>query len=408
MPNLKRPLTILCIASYFKGGAFIETCKQQGCRVFLVTSDKERDEPWPWDSIDEVFYVPGDRDAWNILDLIKSVSYLARTEPIDRIVALDDFDLEKSATLREHLRIAGMGDTRTRFFRDKLAMRLRAQESGIAVPPFVHVLNHDRIRDFTQQVPPPWVLKPRSQASAMGIKKVHHADELWGLIDALGDNQSFFLLEQFVPGDIYHVDSIVFEHTVRFARAHRYVETPIRVAQEGGIFCSHTVAYDTPLEEELVAMNAEVMAAMGLHRGVSHTEFIKAEEDGTLYFLETSARVGGANIAEMVEASSGINLWRAWAQIESLPHEQGKQQYDIPKYRNDYSGVIISLARQEKPDLSAYSDEEVVWQLDKKHHAGLIVSSHSLERVQFLLNDYTRRFTEDFHATVPLPDRAGP
>ena len=220
----------------------METCKQQGSRVFLITSDKLRDEQWPWSSLDDVFYVPGDRDTWSTSDLIRSVSYLARTEAIDRIVALDDFDLEKAAALREHLRVHGMGDTRTRYFRDKLVMRMQAQEAGIAVPPFVHLLNHDRIRAFTEQVSPPWVLKPRSQASAMGIKKVNNADELWRLIEAMGDEQSFFLLERFVPGDIYHVDSVVFDSTVRFARAHRYVETPIRVAQEGGIFCSHTVS----------------------------------------------------------------------------------------------------------------------------------------------------------------------
>lgn len=408
MPEPQRPLTILCIASYFKGIAFIEECKQQGCRVLLVTSDKIRDKPWPWDSIDEVFYVPGDRDAWNMVDLLKSVSYVARTEKIDRIAALDDFDLEKSATIREHLRIKGMGDTRTRFFRDKLAMRIRAKEAGIPVPPFVHVLNHEQIQAFVEHVPAPWVLKPRSQASAMGIKKVYHADELWRLIHELGDTQSFFLLEQFIPGDIYHVDSIVYEHTVRFARAHRYVDTPIKVAQEGGIFCSHTVEYGSPVEKELLAMNQDVMTGMGLHRGVSHTEFIKAEEDGTVYFLETSARVGGANIAEMLEASSGINLWRAWAEIEALPHEQGEQDYAPPKPRKDYSGVIISLARQESPDMAAYSDDEVVWRLNKKYHAGLIVRSNSLERVQNLLQEYTHRFSKDFHTTVPLPDTAGP
>ena len=45
------------------------------------------------------------------------------------------------------------------------------------------------------------------------------------------------------------------------------------------------------------------MKAMGLLRGVSHTEFIKSKADGKFYFLETSARVGGANLAELVEAA---------------------------------------------------------------------------------------------------------
>ena len=45
--------TILCMASYFKGGAFIQQCKQMGLNVVLVTIDKMKDEAWPRESIDE-------------------------------------------------------------------------------------------------------------------------------------------------------------------------------------------------------------------------------------------------------------------------------------------------------------------------------------------------------------------
>ncbi len=66
----------------------------------------------------------------------------------------------------------------------------------------------------------------------------------------------------------------------------------------------------------LVAENRRVMLALGMVRGVSHTEFIKARSDGRIYFLETSARVGGAHIAELVEAATGLNLWAEWAKVE--------------------------------------------------------------------------------------------
>ena len=62
-----------------------------------------------------------------------------------------------------------------------------------------------------ERVPAPWVLKPRSEASAIGIKKMHAPDEVWRTLEQLGDRQSFYLLERFVPGDIFHVDSIVSE-----------------------------------------------------------------------------------------------------------------------------------------------------------------------------------------------------
>ena len=103
-----------------------------------------------------------------------------------------------------------MGQTTARGFRDKLAMRNRARAAGIPCPEFVHVLNHDGdCAEWTARVPPPWVLKPRSQAAAIGIRKIASTEELWRTLEALGDAQADYLLEQFVPGDVYHVDSIV-------------------------------------------------------------------------------------------------------------------------------------------------------------------------------------------------------
>ena len=114
-----------------------------------------------------------------------------------------------------------MGLTTVRHFRDKLAMRGRAKEEGINVPEFIHVLNHASLQDFMSRVKPPWLLKPRSQASGIGMKKINAAADLWPLLEQLGDAQSHYLLEQFVPGDVFHVDSIVSESKVRVRRSTR-------------------------------------------------------------------------------------------------------------------------------------------------------------------------------------------
>jgi len=147
------------------------------------------------------------------------------------------------------------------------------------------------------------------------------------------------------------------------------------------------------------------MNAFGLVRGVAHTEFIKSHDNGQFYFLETAARVGGANIAEMVEASTGINLWREWAKIEL--HSQ-HATYQLPDQKQNYAGVIVSLARQESPDTSAYQDPEIVMHLDKRHHVGFVIASQSPDRVNFLLNEYTQRFINDFLATLPPSETRPP
>jgi carbamoylphosphate synthase large subunit len=401
--TLSKPLTVLCLASYEKGHEFLRECKRQNCRVLLLTSQSITGAAWPNDSIDEIYLMPDEDKKWRLEDVIKSVSYLGRTETIDRIVPLDDFDLETAAALREHLRIPGMGETSTRYFRDKLAMRTRAQEAGIPVPEFIHVLNYDRLRAFMAEVPGPWLLKPRFEASAVGIKKINHPDELWPALDKLGDRQSYHLLERFIPGDIYHVDSIVSEREVVFAVTHRYGETPFDVAHNGGVFTTSTLLRGSEDDLELVESNGKVLRAMGLVRGASHTEFIRAHSDGRFYFLETAARVGGANIAELVEAATNINLWAEWAKLEII---KGERPYELPPQRNDYAGLIVSLAKQKSPDTSYYDDEEVVWRMQRHHHAGLIVMSPDHGRVQELLADYTKRFYDDFYTSEPAPNRA--
>jgi biotin carboxylase len=295
-----------------------------------------------------------------------------------------------------------MGDTTARYFRDKLAMRVKARDEGILVPEFVHALNYDAIREYLGRVPPPWVLKPRSEAAAIGIKKVNNADDLWSILDSLGDKQSFYVLEQYIAGDIYHIDSIVSEREVVFAVPHKYGHPPMTVAHEGGIFTTRKVPRSRPDAQELERLNSRLLTALGLVRGVTHTEFIKGREDGRFYFLETAARVGGANIVETIEAATAINLWAEWAKIEI---GRGEQAYELPPHRDDYAGVIISLARQEWPDTSGYDDPEIVWRLNKRHHAGLIVASKDPDRVGQLLEQYTQRFFADFFATQPLPDK---
>ncbi len=391
--------TILCIASYEKGQDFMRSAKQCGWTVILLTSQSLKDEAdWPHESLDEIYYMPDKDKKWDVEETRRAVSYLARTKVFDRIVPLDDFDLETAAMIREHLRVPGMGDTTTRYFRDKLAMRVRALSEGLRVPEFVHLLNDAAINAFADSVPTPWVVKPRFLAGALGIKKAHSKDELWRIIDKLGDERATYVLERFVPGDIFHVDSLTHEGRILFQRASKYGKPPLEVSHTGDIFTSRILPPGTDDARALVKMNTEVLQAMRLVRGASHSEFIRGRDDGLFYFLETSARVGGAHLADMVDAATGINLWAEWAKIE-IAGEGGA--YSLPLARDEYAGILVSLAKQEWPNTGSYDAPEVVWRLHKKYHAGLIVRSPSPVRIEELLVTYVDRFRDEFHAVHP-------
>jgi len=251
------------------------------------------------------------------------------------------------------------------------------------------------------------VLKPRSEVSTIGITRLNAADELWSRLGELGDLRSFHLLERYVPGTVYHVDSLVSAGKVVFCETSQYGRPPLDVYHEGGISTTRLVARGSDDDMALRAVNRAAIKALRVLHGAVHLECIKGRDDGRFYFLEAANRVGGANIADAVEAATGVNLWAEWArmeaaQIPSLRDARGKGKgYRAPTQRHDYAGVIVSLARQEYPDTAAYDDSEIVTRMEKRHHVGFVVASPDPARVETLLADYARRFADDFSAALP-------
>ena len=391
---------ILCITSYEKGQDFMRQCADMGVRPTLLTVDKHKNSDWPRECLEDVALMPENLTREQI---INTVSWMARARRFDRVVALDEFDMETAAAVREHWRLPGMNLSITAFYRDKLAMRTGARDAGFLVPEFCRVLNYDDLRQYMSSVPGPWLLKPRAEASALGIRKIQEPEQLWRNLDELGDRQSHFLMERFVPGDIFHVDSIVSQGKVIFSVVHQYGRPPMQVMHEGGVFTTRTVDRSSAESRELTNLNARLAPALGMIDGVTHGEYIRAKADGRFYFLEIAARVGGAFIADLVQASTGINLWREWARLEVSP-VLGKP-YALPPNYEEYAGSVLCLAQTAQPDTSSFDAPEIVYRMKKHHHAGLIVRSPDPVRVKGLLEDYGDQFARRYLATMPAPDK---
>lgn len=400
----RRPV-VLCLTTYEKGQAFLREMARLGAEVLLLTVESLRDGDWPREALTELWTMPAELTPEQVL---RTVMYRARWQRIDWVVALDEFDLETAALLREHLQLPGMeqrwaGVTATRLFRDKLAMRVRARAAGVRVPEFTGIFNHAAVREFLRSTTGPWLLKPRTNASAVGISKIHQEDEVWPLLDRLGDMQSHYLLERFVPGEIFHCEGVTWQGETVFALAFQYGQPPMQTMHEGGVFTTRVLERESDDAKAVRGMQGEVLRALGLRAGVTHTELIRARADGEFYFLETAARVGGAYIADVVEFAAGLNPWVEWARLEwaSLRGEP----YRLPEVREGYAGSVISLARQAEPDTAAYDDAEIVMRLEQTHHAGLVLKAETAARVKDLVEAYSERFLRDFCAVMPVPDR---
>jgi biotin carboxylase len=391
---------ILCISTYEKGQDFLRQCGDMGVKTTLLTLEKHRNGDWPRETLEELVTMP---EGLTNDQITNTVCWMARGRNFDRIVALDEFDQELAAHLREHMQIPGMGITLANAFRDKLAMRTRAHEAGFLVPEFTRVIHYDDLRAYMDSVPGPWLLKPRANASAIGIRKITGPEELWRALDTLGDRQSHFVLERFVPGDIYHVDSIISERQVVFSAAHKYGKPPMQVMHEGGVFTTRTMDRTSSDCQQLTHLNSRLVPALGMVRGVTHGEYIKAHADGRFYFLEVAARVGGAFIADLVQNATGVNLWREWARIE-VENLRGNPYLPPPHYA-EYAGSVLCLAQTAHPDTSAFEAPEIVHRMKKHHHAGLIVRSPHADRVEELVETYSVEFARLFLASMPAPEK---
>ena len=392
-------MIVLCLASFFKGPGFLQELANQGCQIVLVTTQEVYNQPWPA-CVKERFCLPK-LDSFE--EVRKAVGYLARSRDFAAVLPLDEYVVDIAAALREHLRIPGMGVTKAARFRDKYLMRILAHEAGIRVPEFSGVLPHSKLKQFVESAPAPWILKPRAESGSVKMRKLETARELWSSIEELGDDQSHYLVERFIPGHIMHVDGIVWKGKLVFAAAHRYGKTPFSIWRDGGVFSSRTIPKNDPVYKEVHEMNAAVVKALDLDHGVTHVEFIQSHKDNSLYFLEIAARVGGAHIDALVRETRGVDLWVEWARTE-LAAVQGKP-YKVKASKDLEGGLLVCLTRQQLPDLSAYDDKEVSWKLPWDYHLAMTLTSKDSARIDHLLEAYQHRFAEDFLAIGVGGDR---
>lgn len=396
---------IVVIASEFKGNEFLEECQNLGWHVTLVTRKDLLDSPWSWTSLNDVKTV---EKGASPEEYIRAITNIAGSQPIHRVVGLDEFDVLTAAKAREHLQIEGISGSYGLRFRDKLRMRHLASEIGIPCPEFTGAFNPDEINNYLNSTKAPWIVKPRSEVSAFGIRKCETAEKVWEVLTDLDnrntwrDHPSQFLIERFIEGKVYHVDSVVQDGKIVAQGVSEYGTTPFNVSHHGGVFTTFTVDYKSKERKELEKLNKKLLEGFEYKQGVAHAEFLQSAETGEFFLLEVACRVGGAYIANVHEHASGFSLWREWAKLETASAEN---PYKPPKVRKDFAGICLALAKEEHPDTSHYTDTEIAYRVDKPKHVGLIFYTKKKDRLNELLATYTERITNDFLAVAPAKER---
>lgn len=227
----------------------------------------------------------------------------------DRVVALNEGDLDTAAELRAHLGCAGDHPSQVARFRDKLTMAQAIAAADIRIPAFADAPDIFAVAAFADEHGWPLIVKPRRGTASRGVVRLDSVDDL-ELLRAQPDEPR--VVQVFCGDPIYHVDGLWTGTELGPWRASRYLNTCAEFTT-GEVLGSVEVA-DPELLAALGSFAAEVGAALGDGPWVFHLEvFVGSGRAGELQltFLEAGARVGGAEIPFLWREVHGIDLMSA-------------------------------------------------------------------------------------------------
>lgn len=283
--------------------------------------------------------------------------------PFDLVIATDEYAVILAAELRERLEIAGPRVSEILKFRDKVVMKESLLGSIVRTPTLYTIeqlINDDKLL--------PVVVKPRSYAGSKGVTILNTPHQVLELANtfkgALTDKKVAFLefsledleLEEFIVGDIFHIDGLIFAAEVIFCVASQYIGTCLDYIS-GQPLASHSVE-DTEEQRRWLDFFKQVHKVMHLPDGAFHLEAFLTTT-GERVFLEIGARPGGCYIVPSIEYATGLNLDVAHIQCQLgiAPH--------VPSEKSEQFGWVVfpkqapqadepKVGEVSVPDLSGY------------------------------------------------------
>jgi hypothetical protein len=217
----------------------------------------------------------------------------------DRLIARSEYDLLPAARLRERFGIAGDLPDSVLPVRDKWLMRTLADGAKIPQPSFWSA------QEFRRNPPGEgtYLLKPRLEASSSGIE-TGGTPQILRALDSTDDPDGVFV-EEFVPGEIWHLDGYLHNGRIAAVVSSAYVGDCLSFAHGSPLGSAQRAD-----EPAAVSLLDRTLTALGQRDGCFHYEAIRTQ-DGRFLFLETAARIGGAGVADTFELRTGINLYQA-------------------------------------------------------------------------------------------------
>ncbi|HEX4833377.1 MAG TPA: ATP-grasp domain-containing protein [Trebonia sp.] len=225
--------------------------------------------------------------------------------PPDRIIALQEIDLDMAAELREELGVAGERLTELAPFRDKLAMAEKLAAAGVPVPATRSAPDQAAVRDFAAVHGWPVLIKPVRGTASAGVTIFRSAEEL-AAYKFRPDVP--MLVQPYLTHEILHVDGVITEDGLGAWQASRYLNTCFDFTE--GVPLGSADLDDPKLTIPVGEFTAQALRALTTEPRVFHLELFLSGSPGApeLTVLEVAERPGGADIPFVLKEVHGMDL----------------------------------------------------------------------------------------------------
>lgn len=278
-------------------------------------------------------------------ELHAAVAKIAESKRIRRLICGTEDDLLRCVKIRTEFDVPGMSLDTARAFTDKFLMKQFVSMAGVRTPRF-SLADDESLEFLRTELIGQVVLKPRADFGAKDVQVLDGIEK----VPSFRGHRDDLMVEEYVDGEVFHVDGLMDRGRVLFAYPSKYVNTCLSFHDELCLGSMQLAESDEGYRTLLQFTSDVVKALPAVDYVPFHLEVFRERATGDWVFCEIGARVGGGFILQGLLERFGINVVEA-----SYRREAGLPDREAALPTSGLHGWVLVPPRQ--GELLGYRDD---------------------------------------------------
>ena len=238
---------------------------------------------------------------------------------IDGLESNNEYWLEQDARLRLDFNIPGLKPETLTPIKSKSGMKKFYAQAGVPSARYHLVTDLAQSLAFIEKVGYPVIAKPNNGVGAVDTFKINSDEELKAFHDQdFGGEQ--FIMEEFVPGEIFSYDAIIGSNGQPLLETGNNTPRSIMEIVNNQESCFFYI--EKQIKDDLREAGRRCVDAFGIRSRFIHFEFFRLLEDhpylgkkGTIVSLEANLRPSGGFTPDMINYANSTDVYKDWADM---------------------------------------------------------------------------------------------